>query len=244
MVCTNEGNADLGTSLPQAAHRLHGNREANSKTRALGVFSAAAGSVGDRPANHDLQLALPRSAAWRRTAYRVGRQRPHANPGERRLPPLAQLHPLRRVYETLPVYRRSGGFSYESTVSGANRSILSPARDARSIKACRMRARCAAPAPTFAGEDRHSSSTTSVEKRDRPPGTSGLDQADGNGVGQLRLSPPLAVPHRRLLARKFMPWMPRFLIYNGTQQMGQATRVAGVSQAELPGDLPFAKRRP
>jgi L-lactate dehydrogenase complex protein LldF len=61
----------------------------------------------------------------------------------------ARVHPLRRVHEHvpgLPAQRRS---QLRATVPGPIGSVLEPARDPRATRACRSRAACAHPAPTY-----------------------------------------------------------------------------------------------
>ena len=102
VVCTNEGNADLGANLPTAAHRLDRHREAAAEDRAPRRLRAHAVAQRARLADHADHLALPRAAARHRDARRAGRQRPLRAPRHGGLLVFAQVHPLRRLHEHLP----------------------------------------------------------------------------------------------------------------------------------------------
>ncbi len=83
VVCTNEGNADLGVSLPKLHIACMGIEKLIPRAKDLGVFLRLLGPLGHRSADHDLFVALPRPAAGRRIAHRAGRQWPQRDFGER-----------------------------------------------------------------------------------------------------------------------------------------------------------------
>ncbi|HET7504742.1 MAG TPA: lactate utilization protein B [Kofleriaceae bacterium] len=130
VVCTNEGNADMGTSLPPLHIACMGVEKIVPRERDLGVF---------------LRL-LARSATGQPvTAYTTHFLGPRAD-GELHIvivdngrAELLGREALRRslacircgaCMNTCPVYRRSGGHSYGYTVPGPIGSVLAPARDA------------------------------------------------------------------------------------------------------------------
>ena len=129
VVCTNEGNADMGTSLPPLHIACMGIEKLIPRERDLGVF---------------LRL-LARSATGQPiTAYSTHYQGPRAG-GELHVvivdngrSSILAREALRGALgcircgacmNTCPVYRRSGGHSYGYTVPGPIGSVLAPARD-------------------------------------------------------------------------------------------------------------------
>lgn len=129
VVCTNEGNADLGVSLPRLHIACMGIEKLIPRLSDLGVFvrllarSATGQPIttytshfhGPRPGG-DLHIVLVDN----------GRSEIRASHHYRR-----SLHCIRcgACMNTCPVYRRSGGHSYGSVVPGPIGSILSPATD-------------------------------------------------------------------------------------------------------------------
>jgi L-lactate dehydrogenase complex protein LldF len=135
VVCTNEGNADLGTSLPKVHIACMGIEKLLPRQRDLGVFTrllarSATGQpittytshfTGPRDDNSELHIVLVDN----------GRTRLRENATFR-----AAMHCIRcgACMNTCPVYRRSGGHSYRATVPGPIGSVLSPTRDQNSYK--------------------------------------------------------------------------------------------------------------
>ena len=131
VVCTNEGNADLGTSLPRVHIACMGIEKTIPRFRDLSVFirllarSATGQPIttytshfhGPRDENSELHIILVDNG---RTRVRRSKEFRHS------------LHCIRcgACMNTCPVYRRSGGHSYGSTVPGPIGSVLSPSRDA------------------------------------------------------------------------------------------------------------------
>jgi L-lactate dehydrogenase complex protein LldF len=131
VVCTNEGNADLGVSLPKLHIACMGIEKLIPRAKDLGVFlrllarSATGQPIttysshfhGPRPGGelHIVIVDNGRSELLGRSDFRNS------------------LKCIRcgACMNTCPVYRRSGGYSYQSTVPGPIGSILSPARDPR-----------------------------------------------------------------------------------------------------------------
>jgi L-lactate dehydrogenase complex protein LldF len=130
VVCTNEGNADLGTSLPPLHIACMGVEKIVPRAQDLGVFlrllarSATGQPItsytshfhGPRPGGelHIVIVDHGRSAILGREQFR------------------SALHCIRcgACMNTCPVFRRSGGHSYGVTVPGPIGSILAPHRDA------------------------------------------------------------------------------------------------------------------
>lgn len=129
VVCTNEGNADLGTALPRIHIACMGIEKLVPRFEDLGVFTRllARSATGQactaytthftRPApGRELHIVLVDNG---RSALRAKR---------------AYNNSLRCIrcgacLNTCPVYRRSGGYSYNYTLPGPIGSVLAPHRD-------------------------------------------------------------------------------------------------------------------
>lgn len=135
VICTNEGNADLGVSLPRVHIACMGIEKLLPKFADLAVFTrllarSATGQPitsytshfhGPRDADSELHIVLVdngRSQLRESIAFRDS------------------LNCIRcgACMNTCPVYRRSGGHSYRATVPGPIGSVLSPTRDADAYK--------------------------------------------------------------------------------------------------------------
>lgn len=130
VVCTNEGNADLGVSLPKLHIACMGIEKLIPRAADLGIFlrllaRSATGQPITSYSSHfhgpcpggELHIVLVdngRSELIKRDEFR------------------GSLKCIRcgACMNTCPVYRRSGGHSYQTTVPGPIGSILAPARDA------------------------------------------------------------------------------------------------------------------
>lgn len=146
VVCTNEGNADLGASLPKVHIACMGIEKLVPRAKDLGVFlrlltRSATGQPITAYSSHfhgplpggELHIVLVdngRSAILGRDEFR------------------RSLNCIRcgACMNTCPVYRRSGGHSYGSAVPGPIGSILSPSREPAKYKtlphACSLCASC------------------------------------------------------------------------------------------------------
>lgn len=133
VVCTNEGNADLGVSLPRVHIACMGIEKLVPRFEDLAVFlrllarSATGQPItsytshfhGPRDENSELHIVLVDNGRSRLRESNEFRD---------------SLHCIRcgACMNTCPVYRRSGGHSYSATVPGPIGSVLSPTRDAKS----------------------------------------------------------------------------------------------------------------
>ncbi len=129
VVCTNEGNADLGVSFPSLHIACMGIEKIIPRVSDLGVFTrmlarSATGQPGTTYTTHfqgpvkggELHYVLVdngRSALRKRPQFRKS------------------LFCIRcgACLNTCPVYRRSGGHSYATTIPGPIGSVLAPAKD-------------------------------------------------------------------------------------------------------------------
>lgn len=128
VVCTNEGNADLGTVLPPLHIACVGIEKLVPRTADLGVFLRllARSATGQAITAYTSQFRGPREGGEQHiVVVDNGRSRLLADPTLR-----SALRCIRcgACLNTCPVYRRSGGHSYGSVVPGPIGSVLEPAR--------------------------------------------------------------------------------------------------------------------
>lgn len=135
VVCTNEGNADLGVSLPRVHIACMGIEKLIPRFEDLAVFTRllARSATGQPITSYTSHFHGPRDANSELHIILVdnGRSRLRESKDFR-----DALHCIRcgACMNTCPVYRRSGGHSYSATVPGPIGSVLSPTRDAKSYK--------------------------------------------------------------------------------------------------------------
>ena len=136
VVCTNEGNADMGTSLN--THRLQitafGIDKIVPNREALGVFTRllARSATGQPSTTYTSHYRSPRKGGELHIIIvDNGRSEMLANPAHRRL-----LNCLRcgACMNTCPVYRRSGGYSYTYFIPGPIGINLGMMKDAYKYK--------------------------------------------------------------------------------------------------------------
>src|SRR5438094_812713 len=130
VVCTNEGNADLGVSLPPLHIACMGLEKLIPRARDLGVFLRLLGrsATGQPITAYSSHFHGPKPGGELHIVLvDNGRSRLLGSEEFRR-----SLSCIRcgACMNTCPVFRRSGGHSYGSTIPGPIGSILSPAGDA------------------------------------------------------------------------------------------------------------------
>lgn len=129
VVCTNEGNADLGVSLPPLQIACMGIEKLIPKAQDLGVFLRllARSATGQAITTYSSHFHGPRPGCELHVVLvDNGRSVVLGQDDFRR-----SLNCIRcgACMNTCPVYRRSGGHSYNATVPGPIGSILEPSRD-------------------------------------------------------------------------------------------------------------------
>ena len=129
VVCTNEGNADLGVALPPLHIASMGIEKLIPRARDLEVFLRllARSATGQPITSYSSHFHGPRPGAEMHIVLvDNGRTRLRTDDAFRR-----SLNCIRcgACMNTCPVYRRSGGHSYQNTVPGPIGSILAPAAD-------------------------------------------------------------------------------------------------------------------
>jgi L-lactate dehydrogenase complex protein LldF len=126
VVCTNEGNADLGTALPKLHIACMGVEKLVPRAKDLGVFLRllARSATGQPITTYTSHYHGPRPGAELHVVIvDHGRSKILAREEYRR-----SLSCIRcgACMNTCPVYRRSGGHSYGTTVAGPIGSVLAP----------------------------------------------------------------------------------------------------------------------
>lgn len=134
VVCTNEGNADLGVSLPKLHIASMGIEKLIPRAKDLGVFLRllARSATGQPITTYSSHFHGPKPGG---ELHIILVDNGRSN--------ILGSHEFRRslncircgaCMNTCPVYRRSGGHSYEATVPGPIGSILNPASDSKTYK--------------------------------------------------------------------------------------------------------------
>ncbi|MCI0332252.1 MAG: lactate utilization protein [Planctomycetes bacterium] len=134
VVCTNEGNADLGVSLPKVHIACMGIEKLIPRAADLGVFLRllARSATGQPITTYSSHFHGPMPGGELHIVLvDNGRSNLLGSDDFRR-----SLHCIRcgACFNTCPVYRRSGGHSYGVTVGGPIGSITSAARDPKAHK--------------------------------------------------------------------------------------------------------------
>lgn len=129
VVCTNEGNADIGASVPPLHIASIGIEKILPKVEDLGVFIRllSRSALGTPATQYTSHFTGPRKGSELHIILTD-------NGRSKRLSSPDFWHSLKCIrcgacMNTCPVYRRSGGLSYESTYSGPIGLILSPTFD-------------------------------------------------------------------------------------------------------------------
>lgn len=131
VVCTNEGNADMGTSLPPLHIACMGVEKIIPRERDLGVFLRllARSATGQPITTYTTHFVGPRTGGELHVVI-VDNGRSAALGREEVRSSLACIR-CGACMNTCPVFRRSGGHSYRYTVPGPIGSVIAPLRDAR-----------------------------------------------------------------------------------------------------------------
>lgn len=129
VVCTNEGNADMGVHLADVHIACMGIEKIIPKREHLSVFLRllARSATGQSITNYTSHFRSP--ASGRETHIILVDNGRTAQLGRETFRNSLKCIRCGACMNTCPIYRRSGGFSYESTVPGPIGSILSPGLD-------------------------------------------------------------------------------------------------------------------
>lgn len=232
VVCTNEGNADLGVSLPKLHIACMGIEKLIPRAKDLGVFLRllARSATGQPITTYSSHFHGPMPGGELHIVLvDNGRSKILGSDEFRR-----SLNCIRcgACMNTCPVYRRSGGHSYESTVPGPIGSILAPAGDMKKYYslpyACSLCGSCSDVCPVKI--DIHHQLLTwrrEIAVHGKLPLTKRLSMKMASFV----LRHPRLYRFAGKTARAIVPHLPRFMVYNKLNKWGR--------QRELP---PMPKR--
>jgi L-lactate dehydrogenase complex protein LldF len=235
VVCTNEGNADLGVSLPKLHIACMGIEKLIPRAQDLGVFLRllARSATGQPITTYSSHFHGPRPGGELHIVLVDNGRSDLLGSDEFR----RSLNCIRcgACMNTCPVYRRSGGYSYAATIPGPIGSILSPARDAGKYyslpHACSLCGSCTDVCPVKI--DIHHQLLTwrrEIAARGLLPWPKRLAMRGASFV--LRRTWLYALLGK--LARRVFPRLPRWLVYNRFNAWGR--------QRELPPFPPHSFR--
>ena len=139
VVCTNEGNADLGMALAPIHIASVGIEKIIPRVEDLGVFLRLLARSATGQAVTAYTLAHPRAARGAGAARRAGGQRPHAPARARGVLALAQVHPLRRVHEHLPDLPALGRTQLRLDRAGPDRQRADARARSRALRVAAVR---------------------------------------------------------------------------------------------------------
>lgn len=222
VVCTNEGNADLGVSLPRVHIACMGIEKLIPRLADLSVFLRLLGrsATGQPITTYSSHFHGPLPGGELHIILvDNGRSDILGSPEFRR-----SLNCIRcgACMNTCPVYRRSGGHSYQTTVPGPIGSILAPSRDAKSYStlpyACSLCGSCSDVCPVKI--DLHTQLLTwrkEIALRNLLPWSKRLEMKLAGYV----LGHETVFRWTGWLARKLLPILPRFLVYNRLNPWGK-----------------------
>ncbi len=227
VVCTNEGNADLGVSLPNLHIACMGIEKLIPRAADLGVFLRllARSATGQPITTYSSHFHGPKPGGELHIVLLDNGRSDILSSDEFR----RSLHCIRcgACMNTCPVFRRSGGHSYGVTVPGPIGSILAPARDPRQHKslpyACSLCGSCTDVCPVKI--DLHHQLLTwrrEIAVRGLIPLSKRISMKLAGIV--LRNSWLYSVSGK--LTRWIVPKLPRFMLYNRLNRWGK--------QRELP----------
>ena len=226
VVCTNEGNADLGTSLPPLHIACMGMEKLVPKLEHLGVFTRllARSATGQPITTYTSHFHGPRPGCEMHVVI-VNNGRSEILEREEFRRSLCCIR-CGACINTCPVYRRSGGYSYGSVVPGPIGSALSPARDLQKYAplpfASSLCGSCTDVCPVKVDlHDQLLAWRRVVVEAGHLPGSKALAMKI---AGKVLASPTLYGAVGK--AAKLMNLMPRFMLYNPGNKWGK--------QRELP----------
>ena len=129
VVCTNEGNADLGTSLPKLHIASMGMEKIIPKAEHLGVFTRllARSATGQPITTYTSHFKKPAPGQEMHIVIVDNGRSNHL--GQEKFRKSMGCIRCGACMNTCPIYRRSGGHSYDFITPGPIGSVLSPSRD-------------------------------------------------------------------------------------------------------------------
>ncbi|HVV98787.1 MAG TPA: LutB/LldF family L-lactate oxidation iron-sulfur protein [Planctomycetaceae bacterium] len=222
VVCTNEGNADLGVSLPKLHIACMGIEKLIPRAKDLSVFLRllARSATGQPITTYSSHFHGPaRDGELHIVLVDNGRSEILASNDFRR-----SLNCIRcgACMNTCPVFRRSGGHSYNAVVPGPIGSILSPARDPKLYAtlphACSLCGSCTEVCPVKI-DLHHQLLTWRREIAQR--GFLAASKRWSMWFASAVLSRPWLYRFAGGMARWMMPKLPRWMLYSKMNDWGR-----------------------
>ena len=216
VVCTNEGNADLGAALPKLHIAAMGVEKIIPRASDLSVFLRLLGraATGQPTTAYASHFHGPRDDKSELHLIIVDNGRA-ALVGSPEFRDALKCIRCGACLNTCPVYRRSGGHSYGTTVPGPIGSVLAPSREPESHRslpfACSLCGSCGdvcpvkVPLPKQLYVWRHK-----LDLKNLLPTTKKLQMK----AARMVLGSPRVLNSVGWVARKTMRWTPRRLVYN------------------------------
>ena len=224
VVCTNEGNADLGTALPSLHIACMGMEKVIPSARELGIFTRllARSATGQAVTTYTSHFRKPKKGG-RLCIVIVDNGRSELLNSEHK----KALSCIRcgACMNTCPVYRRSGGHSYRYVIPGPIGSVLAGARDIEKFSslpfACSLCASCDTVCPVKI--DLHDQLYTERKAAICTPEYAGKKRSL-KIMAWIMQRPKL---YRLLIksARSILPLLPRSILYNRFNVWGKEREV-------------------
>jgi L-lactate dehydrogenase complex protein LldF len=222
VVCTNEGNADMGAHLPPVQIHCMGIEKIIPKAHHLGVFTRllARNATGQPITIFTSHHHRPRPGAEMHIVIVDNGRSEHLGLDDFR----SSLKCIRcgACMNTCPVYRRSGGHSYGSTVPGPIGSILSPGIDLKKYSdlpfASSLCGSCSdvCPVKIDIHEQLYKWRQIIAEEGHLPV----VKKQSMKWAGKV-LSNPVAYNFAGKMARMALKILPRFAVYNNLNEWGK-----------------------
>ncbi len=222
VVCTNEGNADLGTSLPKLHIASMGIEKIIPRLKDLSIFTRllARSATGQPITSYTSHFHAPvEGGEMHIVIVDNGRSDIIADEDFKQ-----SLHCIRcgACINTCPVYRRSGGHSYGYTIPGPIGSTLGASKDLRTNKtlpfACTLCASCTNVCPVQINLHnqlyKHRQSVVAQ-------GLLGLKKHTILRVATWLMKHPSLLDFTGKMARKIVPKIPRALLYSKANVWGK-----------------------
>ncbi len=226
VVCTNEGNADIGISLPRLHIACMGIEKLIPRAADLAVFTRllARNATGQPITTYTSHFhAAPPGGELHVVLVDHGRSALRTSSKFREA-----LCCIRcgACLNTCPVYRRSGGYSYHATIPGPIGSVLNATQDAKTYHslpyACSLCGSCSDVCPVKIPLDQQLLALRGeiAEQKYLP-----LSKRVLMKLTSFVMCRTWLFNLSGKVARRIMPWMPRFLIYNRLNAWGRQREI-------------------
>jgi len=231
VVCTNEGNADLGVSLPKLHIACMGLEKIVPDLESLAVFTRllARSATGQPITTYTSHFQGPRpDGELHIVMIDNGRTRLRDDSTFR-----SSLQCIRcgACMNTCPVYRRSGGHSYEATVPGPIGSVLNSKQDTETYHslpyACSLCGSCSDVCPVkIPLHNQLLALRSEVVEQGHLKKTKSLAMKSARMV----LSRPWLYRMAGRVGRFMLRWLPRALVYNRLNAWGRQRELPPATQ--------------